>query len=670
MNEEKKETDEFTHASSGALLSIENAAPTRRRRPHGSTDPKTVQMAMKARFHSPTVHRYTAKDIVTIVDDAQQVKEVTLIPNPWTLQPVQLDLLTMLNHSMSRVKVSIDRDCWTSNTVIVVDTSGSMRTSEFLGPPSDRASTSIWVSEVLYYLAQRLECGSARDTDVISIISMGEEPDMLVREQPCTWVLYNEILELHKLSHLLQDRDERHFLPSLAQAEELFTGSTIKASGPNTLLFLSDGTPSDPGSFSTLAILRQVASLATELGPPFTFSAIGIGSSGDFSILHSMVDAAKNCGAQAEFKRSLILQRKMRDMSRVSSRRSSIHEIRTHVSSEDFRFYPRDCVTQKKYYESKTNNGLTVWIKLVPMQHSDAKFVAISKVPFAEGTERVAFECFEVAWDRRTILGPFMVVKECKILHRGVGSSDGDASQQCARIFCKTQNLAQRIATKFNAQLRSNPLIHGKTPQVSFLDCAIYELRDKDVGAHSVVVEEKLDHRKWHNWNTFTVETCSEAGYQQSMLSSQVTGIDEISCSLSSLNLDMIEENSEEEDEISDEESVKSDSQPVIFSPSQVAQAFSHFSYSESRGMRLLCGLQGVCNDATNVLQLSDPVIHHYSHHGLGQKNGHRRTDRGRKGIEDFFAKHSCREHCGGLCQLVKRGFAAPRQRSKAKCKS
>jgi Alpha-kinase family len=153
---------------------------------------------------------------------------------------------------------------------------------------------------------------------------------------------------------------------------------------------------------------------------------------------------------------------------------------------------------------------------------------------------------------------------------------------------------------------------------------------------------------------------------RKSMQQMQLSGINDVAPNMVSPDLGMIEEGSDEEDDVSDEESVKNHVQSIVFTPSQVAQAFSHFSFLESGKKRLVCDLQGVFNDEKNILQFSDPVIHYYNHEDTSRKNIHGRTDRGRKGIEDFFATHSCQEHCGGLCQLVIRGFRRPTRRHPA----
>jgi hypothetical protein len=128
---------------------------------------------------------------------------------------------------------------------------------------------------------------------------------------------------------------------------------------------------------------------------------------------------------------------------------------------------------------------------------------------------------------------------------------------------------------------------------------------------------------------------------------------------------DMIEEGSEEDEEDSDEEkeapAVLSEKGAIVFSPFEVAQAFSHFSYWASGRKRLVCDLQGVSDESNNVLMFSDPVIHYYNPDGYTcRKNVHGRTDQGKEGMHKFFHTHS--DYCGHLCKIVNRGFRKVRR--------
>ncbi len=172
-------------------------------------------------------------------------------------------------------------------------------------------------------------------------------------------------------------------------------------------------------------------------------------------------------------------------------------------------------------------------------------------------------------------------------------------------------------------------------------------------------MEEKLDHNRWYKWN-------ANNGYVEGMKEAPVfddkAEINIISHSLGKLDLGILEECDEEEEESEDddqdyaEENTKSaveEVAPVVYSPSEVAQAFSHFSYWATGRKRLICDIQGVFCEEVNTLRLSDPVIHYYNHLKEDKRMVHGRTDRGRKGIEMFFETHECSK----LCHLVNRGF-------------
>ena len=222
---------------------------------------------------------------------------------------------------------------------------------------------------------------------------------------------------------------------------------------------------------------------------------------------------------------------------------------------------------------------------------------------------------------------------------------------------------------KFNDKLKAHPRVHPDTPQVSFLDCSIYELDDETTGKASVLVEDKLDHSKWYKWNSNNgmvdgVKNSTNAATKRHALLYKSVGTNEIVHPSVSLDLGKIEEGSEEEDEDdneSSEENKAKQASKILFSPSQVAQAFSHFSYEYSDRRRLVCDLQGVYDEEKNLLQFSDPVIHYFNPQLTDRRCVHGRTDRGRAGIDDFFATHSCVEQ-GNLCPLMTRGFRSVRR--------
>jgi hypothetical protein len=169
------------------------------------------------------------------------------------------------------------------------------------------------------------------------------------------------------------------------------------------------------------------------------------------------------------------------------------------------------------------------------------------------------------------------------------------------------------------------------------------------LGKQSVLVEERLDESKWHKWNANNgyVEGKKTITFTEEIMRSALTSLDKI-------DLNIIEEGSDDEEE---EESDEDERHivPILYTPSQVAQAFSHFSYCESHRKRLVCDLQGVYDEKNNVLRFSDPAIHYYDHRREDRRMVHGRTDRGRKGIGMFFETH--KDNCSLLCKLSTGGF-------------
>ena len=184
-------------------------------------------------------------------------------------------------------------------------------------------------------------------------------------------------------------------------------------------------------------------------------------------------------------------------------------------------------------------------------------------------------------------------------------------------------------------------------------------MNDKNLGELSVLVEERIDHKKWQKWN-------SNNGFVKGMEAAPSFNKDSLAEMMTSnLNeeLDFIEEGSEEEEsdeEFENELQEQRNNDTVVFSPFEVAQAFSHFSYWATGRKRLICDIQGVYDEDENVLKLSDPVIHYDS---AVQVCVHGRTDRGRKGMAMFHETH--KDHCNQLCRFMTGGFKKKYQEKK-----
>ena len=413
-----------------------------------------------------------------------------------------------------------------------------------------------------------------------------------------------------------------------------------------------------------------------------------------------MVDTAKDFGVRAEFLLPSMtadslgltitsaltsLTRTQADMTDIDTlRQRSVRAIRregkseaskeiVEVSSTEFWLYPTTKVVRSvchEWFEGKAKKNA---FECVPLQHDEACFVAMSKRAFDEGGERLAFRFYEVAADGTTIVGKPMVAKESLYVLENE-NMDRHVRDHFVRKYCSTQQLARRLAKEFNDVLDSTHRVAKGTPRVAVLDCSVYELDDDITGKQWVLVEDRLDVTKWHKWN------CNN-GFVEGMTEKPVFDKGQIRKAIrniATLDLGMIEEaeedDEEEEDDQEDDEAEEVDEEDdasttpnglrkILFTPSEVAQAFSHFTYWNTKRKRLVCDLQGVFDEDTNTLVLSDPVIHYHNPDKKHRRRVHGATDKGAEGVVMFFETH--KDHCNHLCKLTTRRLRPHRPRGR-----
>jgi hypothetical protein len=327
-------------------------------------------------------------------------------------------------------------------------------------------------------------------------------------------------------------------------------------------------------------------------------------------------------------------QRDVRDVLR-EDRRTQLE----HCVSEDWWAYEQEDWTHEHQKTQGTllkrwkyNNGN--WDP-TPLHSSRSVGVALRRTVCGEGAERMVHKFCE--YDREEIfVGTRLIAKESRFVSE-YGSGDHMAYHEG---FVRTQDRAQKLALSFNRRLaknfkRMNPRSSRSTPLIEFLSCSVYEVRDKDWGKTGVLVEKMLDQTKYKKWNG-----------NNGMVDGQDFEADRVRL-LGRLDvaggLGIIEESDEDYDE--DEEPDEHRSINI----EDVPQAFSHFTWVETKRKMLVCDLQGVLDDSSSppVLELTDPVIHYVSK--KGRKNVHGRTDHGQKGVERFFCTH----RCNAVCRLL-----------------
>jgi von Willebrand factor type A domain len=404
-----------------SLITFRETEHGRLRRKQRGIDKKDLQSAIrygKARRGRPrrngnTTTVYTYKEIVYVVDNVTK-EEVTCYAVPLTLDRVALDPASLSEHEVHNKLVKVDSDCWTSNTVIVVDMSGSMRNSDVWGARNRLAS--VWIAVALDFVANKLERGEAKPTDVISILTLSESPTVILEEVPFTWVVYNEIVDIYNNS-TYKPSGHGPFLPALELAENMMSRCNNDGCA-QSIIFLSDGVPSDrvlKGYQSDKEIVAKVGELASTYGRRLTFTAVGIGDHQGFPTLRRMVDEAADYGVAAQLMlpslssesigvaftstvtstiscQNELMKRQVKRVRRES--KAKARERVLTVNDEGYWIYPKHRIDRKIYTEIGRE------LQSVSLKDSLAEFVAMAKAPFGEGAERLVYRFYEVAKDR------------------------------------------------------------------------------------------------------------------------------------------------------------------------------------------------------------------------------------------------------------------------------
>ena len=621
--------------------------------------------------------KYTFADIVYITDTTSHI-EITSWPVPGVGIDVEEHFISKdmkTEHENACKVLAEDMSSWTSHTVIVVDQSGSMRKTDVADGAT--RSDAVWVTLALDFIGKQLRSGQATHYDVVSVVGMNDKCSLLIDCQPTDWILFNTVLKLLRTE---QPKLPGNYLPAIEAAERLLLYN-MSGSCALFLLFLSDGRPSDfPMSKANFRngetiICDRVARLASKFGRRLTVSTIGFAQRGeDFSVLKSMADITKEYGIEGTFQapslsyESLGLaistittsltatkielqasgdagaaRRTVRDVNREA--RSSADDF---TVSDAWLVYQSHQVRRYKWSPDGGRRG-GAWVE-APAITPGAVGVAMRRTVFGEGAERMVRKFREIGRDG-VFVGPKMVAKESRFVE-DLRSRDLIKFHE---VFCKTQAQAQSLAEMFNDRVAGLPGVGPTMPRVEFLDCCVFEVKDVRQGDVGILVEKMLDPARSKKWNS----NCGYVEGQKRAIDGapapQVAGpmIPLPAGAASALGtIGESDEDSEgESDELEDNQATAPQGTGLRVDAADVPQAFSHFTYRQTRRKMLVCDLQGALRPGTDsspaVFELTDPVIHYRSSTGRTSVFG--RTDRGAKGIHDFFRTHGCGELCRAL---------------------
>eukprot|EP00966_Prymnesium_polylepis_P156445 3614674-Prymnesium_polylepis.1 len=502
---------------------------------------------------------------------------------------------------------------------------------------------------------------------------MGAGSKVLIDRHLHDWLLFNKVVDLLRTQ---EPSFDGNYLPALDAAEKLLLSNEFGACAL-TLFFLSDGKPSDRLPRGTMEsgqscmmtgfiklMGSRIDSLASRFGRRLSVTTVGFGGAGeDFRVLEKLAERPTQFGSVGRF---FAAKLNADDLGTAfSSMSSSMNSTKTELTAlggsaqravRDVRRQACDTVGRDTRPNSDwfvymmgegwrgerlawAPTGERGWFDIPPLSR-DAHGVALKANFFGEGAERLVREFREVGLNG-IFVGPPLVAKESRF-QADVANMNRKQLIDFHRAFCDTQVRASRLATVFNEKLAQLPGYDPKTtPTISFLDCAVYLVDDFGLGTIGCLVEKQLDPAKYKKWN-------DNQGFVDGQTAVPAGALEPLGAG-GALGALIKEDEEDNEEEDSDEEDAPQPGDDREICVADIPQAFSHFTYRYTRRRVLVCDLQGVLSTHPPRFEFTDPVIHFSSR--SNRRNVFGRTDRGLKGVHDFFASHKC----GPLCRALNR---------------
>lgn len=484
-------------------------------------------------------------DNITFIVNDYMTQEVTAYPSPLATAPI--DTRDRVLHQLAKDLFARKPELCTSHTVLVVDNSGSMTSKDIvLHKTRQVAAYSVTAMD---YVAEQLFKETATNSDVASLIEFDRNARRVFSRESFDWILYNKLLarrdsrtyiQRQGLSTLDMISGDTNYLLALEEADRALREIDHDRCALS-LFFLSDGSPTDsmvlgiPPSAAKSRIEAKMSEMAERYGDKLNVSMVGFGASHhDFSVLEAMTGAVNsaNSGAKAEFfycdkaanklesaMSSLVSSTTMTrtqlltgDRNKTRTRRTVQLESSETNGREHWTYFP---IQSHQVYNTRvgafvSSSGLPAGSfvgagegfgrNLVnQLQLSPPPFLAINRIAFGTGAERIAYRCnLAVQHSEQSFVLQTMVAKETILVERP------DDNVQFHKNFCEAQDLASYLAGEFNKKLVGLPWYNVKTtPQVAFLPCSILTLDDPEWKGRGVLVEKKLNVEKygWQKYN-------------------------------------------------------------------------------------------------------------------------------------------------------------------------
>jgi len=330
----------------------------------------------------------------TYITDNSMRQEVTCYKKAIKIEHATITQKMIDNHKEVERILREDPHLCTTQSIIIIDQSGSMKTCDVNGFRS--RSDAAYGTLALDYIAEQLyQQGDEFFVDAVTIIEMNDTGSLFVHREPLDWILFNKVLD--RLS-TAKPKSHGNYVESLEFAEtiiqqELTSYEELEAEEmPSfTLLFISDGKPSDKLPEHQTRRLHAITRVAGKLKSNLTFLGMGIGSSGtDFEQMELLVKTAEQHGAVGHFNHAGL------NPVSLSTSLSSIATTMTATRNDlrSTRDDEKQTKTEKTYVmrkkKSETNSIIpfrreTTYVsRFLYTQHSTNRHYPWRKVPFID----------------------------------------------------------------------------------------------------------------------------------------------------------------------------------------------------------------------------------------------------------------------------------------------